>query len=237
MMSADTIFMEICRWDVDEALPAAQAQPRVSADLQRLKQQSSGNHTFLAGTSTHARTRQAQDRRRSPPKVDLLLPTLCHECAIKLNVQSSICAWQIGICSTGTALASKAASQSMGHLLACLLSEMHHLDLCAVGMTCTCGLQPCNLSKTKPQHTPPGSCLWSSQLSSQTAATYSQKMLRGMWSCGTWPLVLLRSALARYASDLPLGSLRSANFLDDTPVNDTLTCRTRGTTISNHSCS
>lgn len=103
-MSIDTIFMEICRWDMDEALPAAQAQPRESADLLRLKQQSSGNHTFLAGTSTHARTRQAQDRRRSPPKVGLLFPTLCRECAIKLNVQSSICAWQIGICSTGTAL-------------------------------------------------------------------------------------------------------------------------------------
>lgn len=61
-----TASSSVKRWDVDEALPAAQAQPRVSADPQRLKQQSSGNHTFLAGTSTHARTRQAQDRPLQP---------------------------------------------------------------------------------------------------------------------------------------------------------------------------
>ncbi|DBA75032.1 TPA: hypothetical protein ACH3X1_010369 [Trebouxia sp. C0004] len=61
-----TASSAVRRWNVDESLPAAQAQPRASADLQRLKQhqqhQQPDNTAFLASTSTYARSRQAQDR-------------------------------------------------------------------------------------------------------------------------------------------------------------------------------
>jgi hypothetical protein len=61
-----------CRWNVDESLPAAQAQPRASVDLQRLKQQQPDSTAFLASTSTHARSRQAQDRRTTLPHAAFL---------------------------------------------------------------------------------------------------------------------------------------------------------------------
>jgi len=57
---------------VDESLPAAQAQPRASVDLQRLKQQQPDNTAFLASTSTYARSRQAQDRRTTLPHAAFL---------------------------------------------------------------------------------------------------------------------------------------------------------------------
>jgi len=66
---------------VDESLPAAQAQPRASVDLQRLKQQQQqpDNTSFLASTSTYARSRQAQDRRT----------TLHHAAFLKLQNYAS----------------------------------------------------------------------------------------------------------------------------------------------------
>ena len=58
---------------MDETLPVAQAQPRASVDLQRLKQQQQPDNTaFLASTSTYARSRQAQDRRTTLPHAALL---------------------------------------------------------------------------------------------------------------------------------------------------------------------
>ncbi|KAL3143253.1 hypothetical protein ABBQ38_002103 [Trebouxia sp. C0009 RCD-2024] len=57
----------VYRWEVDEQL-ASVLQPRASidrasVDLQRLKQQpADGSSAFLAGSSTHARQRQQQDR-------------------------------------------------------------------------------------------------------------------------------------------------------------------------------
>ncbi|KAL3133704.1 hypothetical protein ABBQ32_008201 [Trebouxia sp. C0010 RCD-2024] len=62
-----TASSSVRRWEVDEQL-ASGLQPRASidrasVDMQRLKQQpADGSNAFLAGSSTHARQRQQQDR-------------------------------------------------------------------------------------------------------------------------------------------------------------------------------
>ena len=70
--------MHQCRWTLKEALASAQPQPRASAEVRRLKQQSSDSSAFLAGSSTHARARQQQELGQSHASWTLATGLLPH---------------------------------------------------------------------------------------------------------------------------------------------------------------